>query len=168
MDSITADASSVFTAVGGRTVATMITQDPTTLDPYCTGGNAYAFCWGGTNDLYFGATGAELIALAQTWLTARKSAGWKVVSFTMTPRSNGPTPATFEEHRQTFNTWLRANWATYAHAIVDLGADARIGDDGDETDLTYYNADRVHMSDAGYAVVAELVAAEMLTRFGIA
>ena len=44
-----------------------------------------------------------------------------------------------------------------------MGADATIGLAGSEMNTTYYDADRVHMTNAGYAVVAGLVQTAILS-----
>lgn len=109
--------------------------------------------FGGTNDLFFGATVATLQTNYQNYCAARQSAGFEVVAFTILPRSEGGVPGTFEADRQTFNTWLRANYATFADALADVAADTTIGDSGDELNTTYYQ-DRVHPTNAGAAIIA--------------
>ena len=54
---------------------------------------------------------------------------------------------------------VRAEWffITGADALADMGADATIGPAGAEMNTTYFDTDRVHMTNAGYAVVAGLV-----------
>ena len=149
----------------GTQVSAMTTDAPTNLDPYYDATNYtknVCVLWGGTNDLYFGATAATTISRIQAFCTARKSAGWKVVLCTLTPRSGGSTPGSFEADRQTVNTAIRAMTPTYADAIADIAADSRIGDAGDETNATYYY-DLVHMTPVGYAIVAGIVKAAILT-----
>lgn len=149
--------------VNGQTVAQMIADaasqvDPTLVPP------AVNICilWGGTNSLYFGGTAAATYADIVTYCNARRAAGWTVIVGTITPRTNAGTPGTFEADRQTVNAAIRANWPSFADALADIAADSRLGDAGDETDTTYYT-DLVHMTDAGYAVVASIVHATMLT-----
>ena len=113
--------------------------------------------WGGTNDLYFGGSEATLQANYQTYCANRQTAGFQVVTTTMLPRSDASTPGTFETDRQAFNTWLRANYATFADVLADVAADTRIGEAGDETNRTYYAGDNVHLNDTGYGIVAGIV-----------
>jgi lysophospholipase L1-like esterase len=56
--------------------------------------------------------------------------------------------------RSTVNTWLRANYATFADGLVDLAADSRLTN---TADTTYYVVDGVHYNAAGNAVWAELI-----------
>jgi lysophospholipase L1-like esterase len=62
-------------------------------------------------------------------------------------------------------TWHNTTWPAYraltdadhsfADGYADLGADPRLQN---ALDLTYYNADKIHLTAAGYAVVAGIVA----------
>lgn len=118
--------------------------------------------WGGTNDIYFGQDAASTYAEYVTYCNARRANGWKVVAFTMLPRSSGGTPGDFETSRQTFNTSVRADWTTFADALADVAANTTIGDAGDETNTTYYG-DLLHLTDAGYAIVANAVKTAVLS-----
>lgn len=124
--------------------------------------------WGGTNDLYFGASAATTYSRIVTYATARKAAGWRVIILSILPRSAGIPPPTFEADRQTVNAALLADFPTatahtnitrggaYADFLINIGADTTIGEAGDELNTTYY-ADRVHLTNAGYAIVADYV-----------
>jgi lysophospholipase L1-like esterase len=65
--------------------------------------------------------------------------------------------AAFYQARNALNAELRAHWRSFADALADVGADKTIGADGAETDATYYR-DTVHLTAAGYAIVAGVVA----------
>lgn len=116
--------------------------------------------WAGTNDMAVGGyTPAEVLDDLTVYGQARKAVGWKVLTFTILPRSDPGISGTFEADRQTANAAIRETWSTYADALVDVAADTRIGDAGDSNDTTYYNADKVHLNAAGNAIVAEIVEA---------
>lgn len=117
--------------------------------------------WGGTNDIYFGASAATAYGNYRTYLENRKAAGWKVIAATILPRSAGATPEAFEADRQAFNENLRNSWTEFADGLADVASDSRIGDEGDELDTAYYNADKVHLNDAGYAVAASIFEAQI-------
>jgi lysophospholipase L1-like esterase len=114
--------------------------------------------WAGTNDLVLGANVATTQTRITTYCTNRRAVGWKVIIGTILPRDFG---GTFEADRQTVNTWIRANWATFADGMADFAADARIGDAGDNFDLTYYLNDFIHMNGNGYNVIAGIVRTAM-------
>lgn len=139
----------------GKTIADMNADAAARIDPLIEKSRPanVVVCWEGTNYLRNGATAAQTITQLSTYCAARKAAGFKVVLLTILPCSYAGTPGSFEADRRTVNTSLRANWATYADALSDVAADARIGDAGDETDTAYYQ-DLLHMTQAGYAVVA--------------
>jgi lysophospholipase L1-like esterase len=52
------------------------------------------------------------------------------------------------------NVWLPAPGITYADVLIDVGNDANIGQAGQNTSLTYYDADQLHLNNTGYGVVA--------------
>lgn len=107
------------------------------------------------------ATPAETYALMQSIATAARAAGYqKIVVLTCLPRVTGGN-GNFESDRQAFNTLLRAGYASFADALADVAADSRIGDAGDNADLTYYQADQVHLNDTGRAIISAAVKAAL-------
>lgn len=128
-------------------------------------------CFGGTNDLYFGASATTVQDRIEAYCAASQTVGWKVIVCTLLPRNDFPgtssiDKATHESRRQTVNAWLRSNWATFADALCDIGGNADIGQDGDEEDLTYYQSDKVHPNATGAGVIASLVAAKIGAAIG--
>lgn len=129
------------------------------VDPVCdeTAACNVNLIWAGTNDLAQGVSGATVYSRLETYCAARRAAGWdKIVVLTALPRSNTGCDPDHETLRQAFNSLVRANYASIADAIIDVAADGRIGDDGDELDTTYYDADKVHLNSTGQAVIAAL------------
>lgn len=109
----------------------------------------------GSNDCAFGRTGLQQETDFQTYIAAAIAAGFvksKIVVTTLNTQSGG-TP------RNDFNTWLRANWATYAGFLMDLAADANLGlNESTNAPFVAGNwADGVHYNDAGYVLYAALV-----------
>lgn len=153
---------SSYFGVGGQTIAAMESDAATQIDPLISATKQNVLCaWGGTNDLYYGATAATTQTRIQTYCANRRAAGWKVIVLTILPRSDAGTPANFETDRLAVNTWLRANYATFADGLADVAADTRIGDSGDEASTVYYSGDLVHLSGVGYRVVARIVQATL-------
>jgi lysophospholipase L1-like esterase len=112
--------------------------------------------WEITNDLYFGASAGDALTHFKDYCADRRVAGFTVVAVTVLPRSEGGTPGGFEASRATVNAELRnlANMGVYWDAVFDLAADGRLGDAGDEQDLTYYLNDDVHINAAGCEILA--------------
>lgn len=146
--------------VGGNseTIAQMLGQAATQVDPLYDLTRARNICaiFAGTNDFYFGASVASVEADYQAYCEARQSIGFELIAFTIMPRSEAGAPLDFESKRQAFNTWLRVNYLNFADRLVDIAADPRMGDAGDETDTTYF-ADLVHPTTTGYGVIASHV-----------
>lgn len=143
-------------AIGGYSLTQLAQNATTMVDSLLADQSKKVHAvWIGTNDLAAPlGTGAEIYALMADYCTARRAAGWDaLIVGTILPRSNAGLPAGFEARRQEFNTLLRADYS-FADALMDVAADTRIGDAGDELDTTYYNIDRVHLVEAGSAVVA--------------
>lgn len=118
--------------------------------------------WGGGNDIYTGASVATVQQRFQDRINAYIGAGYGVAGApivvpTILPRSNSGTPGNYEVDRITINSWLRTNAVSLGIVIADIAGNALIGDAGDETNATYYS-DLVHLTTAGYDVVAPIVA----------
>lgn len=150
-------------------MAQMAADATTQIDPlYYPPQRQVVIAWAGTNDLYFGASAATTYARIVAYATARKAAGWRVILLTILPRSNSGTPAGFEVARQSVNASLLADFSTatgesgiwtgaaYADYLVHVGGDGTVGDSGDENNTTYY-LDKVHLTSAGYAIIADYV-----------
>lgn len=147
-------------ATGGETLADMTTEYATQIKPEYDSrkGSNVLLLWGGTNDMARGVGGdfsaasayARLVSYGQT----AQADGFKMVAFTILPRQDVGTPAGFEAERLIFNADVRANYLTFANALADVAADSRLQD---PTNATYFNADLVHLTAAGYAVVAGIV-----------
>ncbi len=103
-------------------------------------------------------TAAQIQADITTGVTNMTSAGYIAVVRTILPRT-GLTAAQ-ETMRTTVNTWLRANYLSIgASAISDVDANANLSN---PANATYY-ADGIHLTNAGYTIVATLDAAAINT-----
>lgn len=157
-------------AVSGQTAAQMQADAASQIDVILSHANnrITLIAWSGTNDLYFGASATTTYDRIKAYAQARKAAGWRVILLSVLPRTNSGTPAGFETDRQAVNASLRADFptgtayssvltgASYADYLVDVGNDATIGQAGQTTNTTYY-LDLVHLTNAGYAIVAAYV-----------
>ena len=110
-------------------------------------GNDIVLVWIGTNDIQSGRTPAQTEADIAALCGYFKTDGFKVVVATILPRA--VSGSWTEQERLDTNILIRANWATYADALADIGNDALMGQTGDETNLTYF-ADGVHPTVAGH------------------
>ena len=146
--------------VGGQSTQMMAADAATEVDPlYDVGRPANILvCWEGTNDLVYGSARPydawQAYRHLAAYCEARQRAGFRVVICTVLPRGRS---AAFYDARNALNAELRANWRSFADALADVAANKTIGADGAETDVTYYR-DTVHLTAAGYAIVAAVVA----------
>lgn len=108
-------------------------------------------------------TAATAHAAYKTWCDARKAAGWPIVLvLNCIPRKDATAMgiAGFETKRQNFNALLAADHS-FADGLVDLTADPAFDTLNDADNLTYYDADKEHLTPAGYARIAALVTAKI-------
>lgn len=115
-------------------------------------GKKVCVLWVGTNNLSIGQSAASILADLQTYASDRQTTGWQILVCTITPQS-GITGAE-ETERTTLNSDIITNTGSWHDGSIDLAGNANLDD---ETDTTYYNGDQVHMTAAGYGVVASLV-----------
>jgi len=145
--------------VGGATWSDLSSDAATQVDAlYNSSTHARNVCvvWCGTNSLGAGLTAAQVITAMESYCNARRAAGWSVVVLTLLPRGDASKPANFEENRQIINAHMRANYASFATALADVAGDTRIGDAGCENDTNYFSADKLHLVDGGYEIVAQI------------
>ena len=134
-----------------------LTQDAVTrIDPILTySGTKYLVIFAGTNDIFLnGRNAAQTWALLQTYLNARISAGWTPANIcvgTMLPRQS-----LNESIRTTYNASIRSNVPGMGCKVCDFAANATMGEAGDENNTTYYS-DTIHPTDAGQAILAQIV-----------
>jgi len=151
----------------GQDVSAMLAKATTAVDPLFDPNKAnVCSVFGGTNDIYHSTanTAAVIYANLVAYGQGRRAAGFKVIAYTVTPRSNAGTPVDFETRRQALNALIVAGWSSFADALVDIGNDPIMGPAGAETNTTYY-ADLVHPTNAGHARIAGLLLAA-LARLG--
>lgn len=147
----------------GKQLTTMVSGAAANIDTrYSTGKQNVVVLWGGTNDLGLGAaSSSDVLTRISTFVAARRAVGWKVVTVTMLPRSDGAKPVGFDANRATINTALNANaGGIYGDVIANPAGDTLIGDDGDSASTIYYS-DALHMTVAGYFRVALTVRAAL-------
>lgn len=152
-------------SVGGQTLVNMQTDASTQIDVlYDPTRVRNLVWWGGTNGAY---TAAQKITQLETYYNSRQAIGWRQIEVGMLPRSQSGLPANFEADRQTIRTSRLAQYSiataetnvwkdSNGNFYVDLGGDTAIGDAGDENNTIYY-LDKVHLTNAGYAIVADYV-----------
>lgn len=90
-----------------------------------------------------------------------------IIVVDMPPRkgtlAGGQTEGGYETDRQTINTWANTNKATLGiDILVSFNDNTNIGQQSDVDNTTYYNADKIHLTDAGHTELANLIAWRIL------
>jgi len=151
--------------VGGQTTTAMISDAVSQIDSlYDSGKNCGVVAWEMSNELFFNNSVANAEAKFQEYCEDRKVAGFYVIVLTATTRDSGTTPggdsvADFNTKIATLNTWLRANYTSFADKLIDLDADVRLTD---HTDSTYF-FDMIHHNGSARNILGDLISAELLT-----
>jgi hypothetical protein len=79
------------------------------------------------------------VAYIRSYCAARKAVGLKCLVGTMVSRT------TKEAYKDQLNAQLRQLWPTFADGLVDLAANVNLGADGACSNITYFNADCIHL-----------------------
>lgn len=141
---------------GGATIARMQqiffdANGGTQNSHYAAGQDNIVVILGGGSDLPTH-TGAETWSYMQTFVTAAKAAGWRVViaSAAVNPGD------TYETNRKAYHALVDANWYGFADAFAAWHTDPRVGPGATGANTTYYQ-DYNHPTSAGACVYAEYV-----------
>lgn len=140
--------------VSGQTLAQMEADAATEVDTQFDAARSknILIAWGGTNDIIFGADATTTYNRMVTYCTNRRAAGWKVLVCDIIARGN--FNAGQNTIKNTVNANLAANWATFADGFAQLSARSELSN---AANTTYYSADTIHLTDAGYSVVATVL-----------
>lgn len=150
-------------AIGANSGAGMRSQRAAGIDtilgwnPESRFTNRWVVLWGGTNDIaVVGSTGAQTQGYIEDFVSAD---GIKVVNpdakvavLGCLPRGSGD-----QTEYLALNSALAADHA-WADQLVRIDLDSRLDD---PADATYFDADKIHLNDAGTQVVAELLYAAL-------
>jgi lysophospholipase L1-like esterase len=141
-------------AVGGQSTAAMIADAASQIDILRSASYSHniVLCFTGSVDRWADGNAAREAKL-KAYCTARRAAGFKVVVLTLTSYAGENWPGTT---RAEFNDWVRANYTSFADAVADVAADPKVGGPAAYANRTYFT-DGIHLTDAGYAVVAGIV-----------
>lgn len=166
----------VSIGVAGQTTAQMSADFSSQVAPLLNSqlSKNILICWEGTNDIYNGANTSTAYNDLVNYCNLGKTAGYNVILGNILPRQNVGVPAGFEATRVAVNNLLNADFSTstastrvkaptsgvtYADFMVQLDQNPQLQD---PTNATYFNADKVHLTDAGYAIVAADMSAAIL------
>lgn len=146
----------INTGISGQTTQEM-SATATDVRPFISAAvPSVVVAWEVRNDLYHNAsvTAAQAVANLWTYCQSRRAEGAKVVAVNV---SKCTTPASnlSAQDITDANAAIATDYASYADRLVDVGGIAELQNPAD----TNYFTDGVHMTTAGYALVANAVLA---------
>ena len=149
--------------VPAQTTAQMSSDAVSQVDSlYDSAKSNVVIAWEVGNDIFYNGNATTAVSTFWTYCDNRRSAGWRVVVITCPPRDQatdfGDNSAQYNVKLTDANALLRSQFTSHADGIIDLASDSRFSG----YNLTYYDADKIHYTDAGYQVVKDLVKAKLL------
>jgi lysophospholipase L1-like esterase len=157
----------VSVATSGITTQQLTSEAPTKVDPlYRPDALSIVIMWEGTNDIgQYNLNGQTAYGHVQAYCAARAARGWLVIGVPIIPRGN--FTAAMRTASIDFNSRLLLPFpfGRFGKTPPPDGCTPTplsghpVFDDpyGDYLDPAYYNGDKVHLTDAGYGVVANVV-----------
>lgn len=150
-------------SAGGHTVPQMIAQGPS-IDLLLNDGYETIVFMGGINDWYndLSLTKETLWSRIETWLDDRVGAGWNVFIIANPPATPANHPTGWEEAREYIKDQCEARSDLAGVIRLDgtlLNPSGYVGSDTqkDQNNTIYYNTDKLHLTSAGYQVLADTV-----------
>lgn len=151
--------------VGGTDQADFDSTAPLDVDAaYLPGYDNVLVLQSGSNDIYVdNVSAASLLAQVKNYCLQRRSLGYRIVLWTVLPR--GATNSAANLVREAYNDLVRAEpLGTWWDAVADVAALPEL-QDGAQASTTYYNADTIHLNDAGHSLVTPVVEAAVSSCF---
>ncbi|MBM3146794.1 MAG: hypothetical protein FJ000_02750 [Actinobacteria bacterium] len=148
----------VNVAVSGQTWSQLLADAGTDVDGRYDDRRAanVVVVWAAANDLATGFPAQEILDHARRYCEERRQRGFRVIVLTMYPLQPKDVDAEYDQLRREYNELLRAGWPGFADGLVDVAADERLGDDSGPQRSAYF-LDLVHLTTAGYGVIADRV-----------
>lgn len=143
-------------AVSGATTSSLASAYAANVAPLfdsSVANNLLVF-WEGTNHIAGNVSAATAQTAIRDYCLAARADGWKVVTGTVIDRtslfSGGQSTSGFRATAASVNSWLAANYASFADALADPAANAHLQDASSST----YFTDGTHLTQAGHDDVA--------------
>lgn len=148
--------------VNAQTTLDMISDATSDIDPNRGSGVNILIAWEVGNDIYYNGSASGAVTNFWNYCDARRAKGWKVYVLNCPPRSQttsfGDNPTAYQTKLTTANGLIASGWRSHADGFIDVASDSRFSG----YSPTYYNADNVHYTDAGYQVIKDLVKSALI------
>lgn len=143
-------------AIAGRTQTQINSSLSTNILPHARY-NDVIVLWEGTNDMYVNdLSGAAAYANLVTYRDAVVALGAKLVVCTVIARDYVDDDADLMDRIDAYNALVMANSSLFT-AVCALHQDAAFNARADASNLTYYNADKIHQAQGGQDLVVTLL-----------
>jgi len=144
-----------FIGYNGSNLTGLITGAPFAVDPlYAPAGSRNTVViMAGVNDN--GVTAESGLA---GYCRARKAVGWKCLVATMMSHTGA------DAFKNTYDTWIRLNWHSFADGLIDVGSDPLLGADGAAANATWCDG-TLHPLTQGYANLVAPIIQRGVNRF---
>lgn len=152
-------------AVGGLPTPQLTTDFNSKFATLMLQPNDIVVFWEITNDAHNLTTdtnGTQLYNNVVAYCNQAKNAGAKVVVLTGIARDmTGYDDANITDRIFACNALIRANYVNFADRLADVAQLTQFDEKADVANTTYYNGDRVHLTNAGYDLIAGVVQTEI-------
>jgi hypothetical protein len=119
----------------------------------------------GVNDMYVNDVNETIAYQAmKAYCEQRRQKGWKVIVCT---EINCTDASIDDSRRLSFNALIRNNWTSFADYLCDLGNTEHFNTATSHENTTYYLVDGVHLTAAGYQLIANAVSTAITTFLAI-
>jgi len=145
----------------GKTTLQLIAEFPTVVAPFVHEGDILIF-WEHTNDLTTSLgnrTPAQALQDAKDYVTLAHNAGLIVISLNVIPRLN---TSFSDATRLAFNALIDAD-NSWLDGYINICAEPEFDANADRLNTTYYNADEIHLTTAGYTIIANKIHDKLIT-----
>lgn len=146
-------------AVSGKTTPQLTSNFSSKFGSMCRPTDILIF-WEIINDAFnlpADTNGTQLYADVVAYCNQAKATGVKLIVLTGIATDYVSADATINNRVSACNTLIRNNYLSFCDAIADVGANAAFDTKAKASNTTYYDADKLHLTNVGYDLIASIV-----------
>lgn len=151
-------------AVSARTQAMINASQSTLVLPFVYQ-NDIIVLWEGTNDMGIGGLNAtQAWSNVVTYINGLLGKNVKLVICTVIARDAvGDRAGLMDTEIPSYNTLIKDSAATYGYTVCDLAENINFDSRADASNTTYYNADKLHLKQAGQDLIITIITNIIIT-----